>query len=61
MKHGASIVNGRGGKVDRTFVAPTILFPVNNQMRIWHEEQFGPVLSDLNLKLINVGCSNCYF
>lgn len=33
-----------GGKVDRTFVAPTVLFPVNDKMRIYHEEQFGPVI-----------------
>jgi len=31
-------------KIDRTFVAPTVLFPVNNKMKIYHEEQFGPVI-----------------
>jgi len=42
---GAKIVNEkRGGKIDRTFVAPTVLFPVNNKMKIYHEEQFGPVI-----------------
>jgi acyl-CoA reductase-like NAD-dependent aldehyde dehydrogenase len=34
----------RGGKVDRTFVAPTVLYPVNPSMKIYHEEQFGPVI-----------------
>jgi len=44
VTHGAQVVNPRGGKFDRTFVAPTVLFPVNEKMRIYHEEQFGPVI-----------------
>ena len=30
--------------MDRTFVAPTVLFPVTEDMRIYHEEQFGPLV-----------------
>jgi glyceraldehyde-3-phosphate dehydrogenase (NADP+) len=41
---GAKIINPRGGKVDRTFVAPTIVYPVNKSMRCFHEEQFGPLI-----------------
>ena len=25
-------------------VAPTILYPVNDKMRVYHEEQFGPLV-----------------
>lgn len=41
---GAKVVNPRGNKADRTFVAPTVLFPVNESMKVYHEEQFGPVV-----------------
>jgi len=41
---GARIANQRGGQFDRTFVSPTVLVNVNDTMRIYHEEQFGPVV-----------------
>ncbi|MFW9929125.1 MAG: NADP-dependent glyceraldehyde-3-phosphate dehydrogenase [Candidatus Thorarchaeota archaeon] len=44
LAKGAKIINKRGGNIDRTFVAPTILYPVSENMRIYHEEQFGPVI-----------------
>jgi len=44
VSKGAKIVNPRGGKRDKTFFAPTVLFPANRTMRIWNEEQFGPVI-----------------
>ena len=43
LSKGAKIINKRTG-IDRTFVAPTILYPVTEEMRIYHEEQFGPVI-----------------
>jgi glyceraldehyde-3-phosphate dehydrogenase (NADP+) len=47
---GAKIVNQRGGQVDRTLVAPTVVFPVNSQMKLYHEEQFGPVVPVVTFK-----------
>jgi len=44
LSKGAKVVNPRGNHTDRTFVAPTILFPVNAEMRVYHEEQFGPLV-----------------
>ncbi len=41
---GAKVINPRGNQRDRTFVAPTLLFPVNSTMRVYREEQFGPVV-----------------
>jgi glyceraldehyde-3-phosphate dehydrogenase (NADP+) len=43
----------RGGHSDRTFVAPTVLFPVNSSMKIYHEEQFGPVIPIATFKELN--------
>jgi len=40
---GAKIINKRTG-IDRSFVAPTVLYPVNSTMRVYHEEQFGPLI-----------------
>ena len=41
---GANVMNKRAGKVNETTYFPAVLFPVNKHMRIFHEEQFGPVV-----------------
>lgn len=42
--HGARIVNEEGGAVAETFFYPAVLYPVNEKMRIYYEEQFGPIV-----------------
>ncbi|MGM0496404.1 MAG: NADP-dependent glyceraldehyde-3-phosphate dehydrogenase [Bacteroidota bacterium] len=44
QKHGASIINKNGGKMNETLFYPAALYPVNDKMKIYHEEQFGPVI-----------------
>lgn len=44
QKHGAKVVNEHGGETLETFFYPAILYPVNDQMRVYYEEQFGPVI-----------------
>lgn len=44
LKNGSKIINKNGGKQNMSLVFPTILFPVNEKMRIYHEEQFGPLI-----------------
>lgn len=44
LAKGAKIMNQTGGKMEGTFAAPTILYPVDDSMRIYHEEQFGPIV-----------------
>lgn len=44
VANGARVMNPGGGTVDRTFFYPAVLYPVNNKMRIYYEEQFGPVI-----------------
>jgi glyceraldehyde-3-phosphate dehydrogenase (NADP+) len=41
---GAKIINDGGGVVDHTYFSPTVLYPANRDMRVYHEEQFGPVI-----------------
>lgn len=43
-KHGAEVMNENGGESMETFFYPAILYPVNEKMRIYYEEQFGPVI-----------------
>ena len=43
-KHGASIVNENGGEYSRTFFYPAVVCPVNDKMKLYYEEQFGPVV-----------------
>jgi glyceraldehyde-3-phosphate dehydrogenase (NADP+) len=45
---GAKIVNSTGGIFDRSFVSPTVLYPVNDKMICYNEEQFGPVVPILS-------------
>jgi acyl-CoA reductase-like NAD-dependent aldehyde dehydrogenase len=42
--HGASVMNENGGTIKETFFYPAILFPVNNKMKVYVEEQFGPII-----------------
>ena len=43
-KHGAQIVNDHGGETMNTFFYPAVLYPVNSKMKVYYEEQFGPVV-----------------
>ena len=47
---GAKIINAKGGVHSDNFIFPAILFPVNKEMRLYHEEQFGPVIPILTFK-----------
>jgi len=41
---GAKIINKRGGKKQKNYVYPAILYPVTHEMKVYKEEQFGPVI-----------------
>lgn len=42
--HGAKVINERGGENYKSFVIPALVYPVNQAMKLWKEEQFGPVV-----------------
>jgi len=44
LAKGAKVVNRGGGRVCRTFMTPAVVFPVTPEMRLYHEEQFGPLV-----------------
>ncbi|WP_104383547.1 NADP-dependent glyceraldehyde-3-phosphate dehydrogenase [Sphingobacterium sp. HMA12] len=42
--YGAKVVNENGGQAAESFFYPAIVYPVNSQMKLYREEQFGPVI-----------------
>jgi glyceraldehyde-3-phosphate dehydrogenase (NADP+) len=44
IANGARIVNENGGESLQSFFYPAMLYPVNSRMRIYSEEQFGPIV-----------------
>ena len=44
VQHGAQVINPGGGTVCGTFFYPALLYPVNAEMKVYREEQFGPVV-----------------
>ncbi len=42
--YGARVCNKGGGLSSQSFFYPALLYPVSPAMRIYHEEQFGPVI-----------------
>lgn len=41
---GAKVINENGGATNESFVFPAVVYPVNAQMKLYTEEQFGPVV-----------------
>lgn len=44
QQHGARVMNAGGGEVTATYFSPAVMYPVTPKMRLWHEEQFGPIV-----------------
>jgi glyceraldehyde-3-phosphate dehydrogenase (NADP+) len=43
-KNGAKVMNEHGGESMSAFFYPAVLYPVNDKMKVYYEEQFGPVV-----------------
>ena len=50
---GATILNAKGGETTDNYIFPAVLYPVNKDMRVFHEEQFGPVVPIVSFKDID--------
>ncbi|WP_020211579.1 NADP-dependent glyceraldehyde-3-phosphate dehydrogenase [Flavobacterium rivuli] len=44
IANGAKVVNEHGGFTNESLVFPAVVYPVNDKMKLYHEEQFGPVI-----------------
>jgi len=42
--HGAEVVNAGGGQTFQSFFYPAVVYPVNEKMKLYREEQFGPII-----------------
>ena len=63
IKHGAKVMNKKGGELTDNFSYPAVMYPVNNKMRLFHEEQFGPIIpiisySDIDVPLNDMAASD---
>ena len=50
VSKGAAVINEKGGKHTENYIFPAVLFPINKEMRVYHEEQFGPVVPIITFK-----------
>ena len=50
---GANIMNAKGGEHRENYIYPAVLYPVNKEMRVYAEEQFGPVIPILSFTSID--------
>ena len=44
LSKGATVVNENGGATVESFVYPAVVYPVRENMKLYREEQFGPVI-----------------
>ncbi|MET3503909.1 MULTISPECIES: NADP-dependent glyceraldehyde-3-phosphate dehydrogenase [Mucilaginibacter] len=44
LANGAKVINENGGETSASFFFPAIVYPVNENMKLYREEQFGPVI-----------------
>jgi glyceraldehyde-3-phosphate dehydrogenase (NADP+) len=61
---GAAVINQNAGRVSDTAFFPAVLYPVTDEMAIFHEEQFGPVVpiveyEDLEEVMTSIAASDC--
>ena len=59
----AKVLNKKGGETTDNFIFPSVLYPVTKDMRVFQEEQFGPVVpvvafSDIEAPLDDMAESN---
>ena len=48
VSKGASVINKRGGEMTVNYCFPAVLYPVTPEMKVYEEEQFGPVIPVLS-------------
>ncbi|NNC45643.1 MAG: NADP-dependent glyceraldehyde-3-phosphate dehydrogenase, partial [Winogradskyella sp.] len=53
IQKGAKVINERGGETYENFIFPAVLYPVTKDMRVYKEEQFGPVIPIMAFKDID--------
>jgi glyceraldehyde-3-phosphate dehydrogenase (NADP+) len=44
IAHGATVINAQGGEICESLFHPAVVYPVNSNMKLYREEQFGPII-----------------
>lgn len=50
---GAKVLNKKGGEKSTNYIFPAVLYPVTEEMKVYQEEQFGPVIPIVSYKEID--------
>jgi glyceraldehyde-3-phosphate dehydrogenase (NADP+) len=50
---GAKVLNKRGGELSENYSFPAVMYPITDDMNLYHEEQFGPVIPIISYKEID--------
>lgn len=53
INKGASVINNKGGQISDNYIFPAVLYPATKEMRVFYEEQFGPVVPIVSFKNID--------
>ena len=53
VEKGAKVLNKKGGELSENYSFPAVLYPVTEKMRVYEEEQFGPVIPIIAYKDID--------
>ena len=53
VSKGAKILNKRGGELSENYCYPAVLYPVSTDMKVFQEEQFGPVIPIISFSTID--------
>lgn len=53
LAKGATIQNKKGGQHSDNYIWPAVLYPVTKEMRVYEEEQFGPIIPVLSFSDIS--------
>ncbi|MDB5193587.1 MAG: aldehyde dehydrogenase [Segetibacter sp.] len=52
-QNGAEVINENGGATVESFFYPAIVYPVNRKMKLYREEQFGPIIPVISYESID--------
>ncbi len=50
VANGANVINKKGGERQENYLYPAVLYPINKKMKIYYEEQFGPIVPIITFK-----------
>ncbi len=53
LQKGAQVLNKKGGAKTTNYIYPAVVYPVTEEMKVYKEEQFGPIIPIISYKEID--------